>query len=109
MLAIFTTALKQSPRIYLLFDITSIYTFNLGIDVIGTTKFLYEHVAMSEDEIFRQNILMHFLTWFADSSHTWAQKAYFVRYIITPILLVHATRSKQATNLINSDFIHEVH
>ena len=109
MLVIFTTALKQSPRIDLLFDITSVYTFNLGIDIIGTTKFLYEHVAMSEDEIFRRNILMRFLTWFADSSHTWTQKAYFVRYIVTPILLVHATRSKQATNLINSDFINQVH
>ena len=110
MLAIFTTALKQSPRIDLLFDITSVYTFNLGIDIIGTTKFLYEHVAMSEDEIFRRNILMRFLTWFADSSYTWTQKAYFVRYIVTPTLLVHATRSKQqATNLINSDFINQVH
>lgn len=110
MLAIFTTALKQSPRIDLLFDITSVYTFNLGIDIIGTTKFLYEHVAMCEDEIFRRNILMRFLTWFGDSSHTWTQKAYFVRYIVTPILLVHATRSKQqATNLINSDFINQVH
>ena len=109
MLAIFTTALKQSPRIDLLFDITSVYTFNLGIDVIGTTKFLYEHVALSEDEIFKRNILMRFLTWFADSSHTRTQKAYFVRYIVSPILLVHATRSKQAANLINSDFIHQVH
>jgi transformation/transcription domain-associated protein len=109
MLDIFTTALKQSPRIDLLFDITSVYTFNLGIDIIGTTKFLYEHVAMSEDEIFRRNILMRFLTWFADSSYTWTQKAYFVRYIVTPILLVHASRSKQATNLINSDFINQVH
>ena len=109
MLAIFTTALKQSPRIDLLFDITSVYTFNLGIDIIGTTKFLYEHVASSEDEIFRRNILMRFLTWFAASSHTWTQKAYFVRYIVTPILLVHAVRSKQVANLINSDFIHQVH
>lgn len=110
MLAIFTTALKQSPRIDLLFDITSVFTFNLGIDIIGTTKFLYEHVAMSEDEIFRRNILMRFLTWFGDSSYTWTQKAYFVRYIVTPILLVHATRSKQqVTNLINSDFINQVH
>jgi transformation/transcription domain-associated protein len=45
------------------------------------------------------------------ASHTWTQKAYFVRYtgIVTPILLVHATRSKQAMNLINSDFINQVH
>ena len=109
MLAIFTTALKQSPRIDLLFDITSVYTFDPGIDIIGTTKLLYEHVAMNEDGIFRRNILMRFLTWFADSSHTWTQKAYFVRYIVTPILFIHATRSKQATNLINSDFINQVH
>jgi transformation/transcription domain-associated protein len=52
---------------------------------------------------------MRFLTWFANSSHTWTQKAFFVQYIITPILLVHATRSKQVTNLINSDFINQVH
>ncbi|KAF8165306.1 hypothetical protein B0H34DRAFT_232712 [Crassisporium funariophilum] len=109
MLSIITKALKQSPRIDLLFEITSIYTFNLGIDVIGTTKFLYEHAAMSNDTLFKRNVLMRFLTWFPDPTYTWTQKAYFIRYIVTPILLIHASRPKQSESLIDPDFIHQVH
>ncbi|PPQ93995.1 hypothetical protein CVT25_009843 [Psilocybe cyanescens] len=109
MLSIFIKALKQSPRIDLLFEITSIYTFDLGIDVIGTTKFLYEHVALSEDNIFKRNILMRFLTWFSDPSYTFPQKAYFIRYIITPTLLVQAKRPRQTEGLIDSDFVNWIH
>ncbi|KDR83700.1 hypothetical protein GALMADRAFT_236040 [Galerina marginata CBS 339.88] len=109
MLAIFIKALKQSPRIDLLFEITSIHTFNLGIDVIETTKFLYEHVALSENDIFRRNILMRFLTWFANPTYTFAQKAFFIRYVISPILLVQAKRPQQTEGLINSDFIDQIH
>jgi transformation/transcription domain-associated protein len=109
MLTIFTKALQQSPRIDLLFEITSIFTFNLGVDVIGVTKFLYEHVALSEDAIFRRNILMRFVTWFIDPAYSFPQKTYVIRYLITPILLVQANRSKKIVSLIDLDFINQLH
>ncbi|KAF9485316.1 hypothetical protein BDN70DRAFT_848082 [Pholiota conissans] len=109
MLSIFTKALKESPRIDLLFEVTSIYTFNLGIDVTGTTKFLYEHVALSEDSLFKRNILMRFLTWFNNPEYTVPQKAYFIHYVITPILFVHANRKPMTDTLIDSDFINQIH
>ncbi|KAJ3510077.1 hypothetical protein NLJ89_g4881 [Agrocybe chaxingu] len=109
MIVIFMQALRQSPRIDLLFEITSVYTFSLGIDVIGVSRFLYEHVALSEDPIFRRNILMRFLTWFSNPAYTETQKAYFIRYIVTPVLFIQPKRSKQSETLIDSDFVNQIH
>ncbi|KAF8974524.1 hypothetical protein BDZ97DRAFT_2053099 [Flammula alnicola] len=109
MLSIFIKALRESPRIDLLFEVTSLYTFNLDIDVTGTTKFLYDHVALSEDTLFKRNILMRFLTWFNDPAYTFAQKACFIHYIMTPILLIQAKRPKTTESLIDPDFVHQIH
>ncbi|KAF9567316.1 hypothetical protein CPC08DRAFT_17123 [Agrocybe pediades] len=109
MLSIFVKALKSTPRIDLLFELTSLYTFDLGIDVIGTTKFLYEHVALNGDTIFKRNILVRFLTWFPDAGHSLPQKTMFIRHIVTPILLAHARLPEQNECLINSDFVDHLH
>jgi transformation/transcription domain-associated protein len=109
MLDIFVQALNHSPRIDLLFDIVSIFTRNLGMDLIRTIHFLYHHVALSEDVRFRRNILMRFLTWFDSPSHSWSHKAYFIRYIISPTLLVHANRPAPKEQLLDLDFISGVH
>ncbi|KAF9057606.1 hypothetical protein BJ165DRAFT_1520972 [Panaeolus papilionaceus] len=109
MVSIFKRALSQSPRIDLLFDFTSIYSVHLGMDLLGLTKFLYRHTALSEDTVFKRNILMRFLTWFTGSGYTWAQKTYFIRYIVSPVLLVHAKERKRPEDLINPDFINQLH
>ncbi|KAF9009027.1 hypothetical protein BDQ17DRAFT_1422200 [Cyathus striatus] len=106
---IFIKALKQSPRIDLLFEIVDIFNRNIGIDNIHISQFLYQHVAMSDNILFRRNILMRFLTWFNDSAYSWPQKACFIRYIITPILLVQSTRPAPQAQLLDADFISQLH
>jgi len=108
-LDIFVEALKQSPRIDLIFDMVSIFTRNLGMNLVATTHFLYQHVALNEDIFLRRNILMRFLTWFRDPSYSWSHKAYFIRYVVTPILVVHAARSDSHEQLLDNDFITQVH
>ena len=107
-LSIFMKALTQSPRIDLLFDIVSIYTRNLAMDLIRLTHFLYRHVALNEDIMYRRNVLMRFLTWFDDRSYPWSHKTYFLRLIVTPILLVHANRSSKE-GLLDADFVRRIH
>lgn len=109
MLDIFVEALNQSPRIDLLFDIVSVFTRNLGMDLIRTIHFLYQHVALSEDVRFRRNVLMRFLTWFDGPAYSWSHKAYLIRYVITPTLLVHANRPAPKEQLLDLDFIGGVH
>lgn len=109
MLEIFVEALKQSPRIDLLFEMVAVYTRNLGMDLIRTTRFLYRHVALSEDIAFRRNVLMRFLTWFDDSSYTSSHKANFMRYIVTPTLLVQANRSTPGEHILDVDFVNHIH
>ncbi|TFK43492.1 hypothetical protein BDQ12DRAFT_731508 [Crucibulum laeve] len=108
-LSIFMKALQQTPRIDLLFEVVGIYTRNLGIDLIHVTQFLYRHVAMSEDVVFRRNILMRFLTWFNDPAYSWSHKAYFIRYIVTPTLLVQSARSAPQERLLDADFVNRLH
>ncbi|KAG2013625.1 atypical/PIKK/TRRAP protein kinase [Coprinopsis cinerea AmutBmut pab1-1] len=105
----FIKAMKQTPRIDLLFELIAIYSRNLEIDTVKTTTFLYQHVALSEDIIFRRNVLMRFLTWFNDSSVPLDTKGYFIRYVVTPTLLVQANRSPTSDRLINLDFISQLH
>jgi len=109
MLAIFTQAMKESPRIDLLFEITSIFTFNLGIDLVSTSVFLYEHVTSKNDTFFKRSILNRFLTWFTNSTHSEMHKAYFLRYIVSPMLLIHANRWRHEDRLIDADFIGQIH
>ena len=109
LLGIFVKALQQSSRIDLLFDVVAIFSRNLGMDVIHVSQFLYRHVALSEDSIFRRNVLLRFPIWFGDSSIPWNQKGAFLRYIVTPTLLVHASSESNNEHLIDSDFISQLH
>lgn len=108
LLSIFKTILMQSPRIDLLFEIVAVYARNLGMDLTLTTRFLYKHVALSEDIFFRRNILTRFLTWFVDPAFSWAHKALFIRYIVTPTLLVQAARC-DTIQLLDVDFVRRIH
>jgi len=109
LLGIFIKALEQSPRIDLLFDVVAIFDRNLGMDVIHVSQFLYRHVALSEDGNFRRNVLLQFLIWFGDSSVPWDQKGAFLRYIVTPMLLVYASSESKNKRLIDNDFINQLH
>ncbi|RDB22695.1 Transcription-associated protein 1 [Hypsizygus marmoreus] len=109
MLDIFMEASKQSPRIDLIFEIVSVFTRNLGMDLVRITDFLCHHVALTEDVLFRRNILVRFLTWFRDPSYSWSHKAHFLRYVVTPTLVVHASRPAPREQLLDSDFVDQIH
>lgn len=91
MLLIFRKAIEESPRIDILFEIITIYSRRIPIELSDLTRFLYSHVANSDSLLFRRNVLVRFLTWFDDESISWATKAYFLRHILSPIVLVHAS------------------
>lgn len=105
MLSIFKQALEQSPRIDILFDLVNVFIRRHPLDVVSVIQFLYRHVALSTNLAFRRNILLRFLIWFDDPSYTWAQKALFLQYIITPMLLMHATHSPTKAGLVDADII----
>ncbi|KAK2466244.1 hypothetical protein APHAL10511_001886, partial [Amanita phalloides] len=109
MLDMFMQCLKRSPRVDLLFEILAAYTRNLGMDLLHVTKFLYDHVALSQDLIFKRNVLMRFLTWFNDSSISLQEKMYGFRYLLTPILVAHAASSVPNVHLVDLDFINRLH
>lgn len=88
---IFKVALEQSPRIDLLFEVSSIFALRNGMNVIHTTHFLYRHVALSDDLRFKRNILQRFLTWWVDPSYTWSSKVCNLISIMTGVYC-HAGR-----------------
>ncbi|TRM67802.1 FAT domain-containing protein [Schizophyllum amplum] len=105
---IFIKTLQQIRRIDLLFEIVSLYTVDLGINLVSTTRFLYRHAALSEDVGFRRNILYRFLTWTDHDARTPAEKCNVLRYLITPILQVHAMRSGAIEELIDADYAAQI-
>ncbi|KAJ3865184.1 hypothetical protein EV359DRAFT_39363 [Lentinula novae-zelandiae] len=108
-MSIFRSTLEKSSRIDLIFALVAIYIRNLEIDTVRTTHFLYQHVALSEDSIFQRNVLLRFLTWFETSSCTWSHKAYFIRYVVTPTLLIHAARNPSKQHLLDISYIDRLH
>lgn len=108
LLSIFMLALKQSPRVDLLFEIVSIFTRNLPQDPVRVSEFLYKHVALSDSLTYRRNVLAMFMTWFTAEGRTYAHKTYVMRFIITPIILVNAARPTKE-GLLDSDMIQWFH
>ncbi|KAJ7276442.1 hypothetical protein B0H12DRAFT_1227571 [Mycena haematopus] len=108
MLSIFKTVLAASSRIDLVFELVAIYTRNLGMDLVRTTRFLYKHVALSNDVLYQRNVLMRFLTWFDDPSYTWSHKMFFIRYVVTPTLLVQAHQPDTKYQLLDAGFINSL-
>ncbi|KAL1742601.1 FAT domain-containing protein [Schizophyllum fasciatum] len=105
---LFIVALKQMPRIDLLSEIITLYSLDLGINLVPTTRFLYQHAALSEDLMFRRNILYRFLTWSDEPQRTHADRCNFLRYIVSPVLQVHAVRSHSVEELIDADYAHQI-
>ncbi|KAJ7507855.1 hypothetical protein B0H11DRAFT_2271401 [Mycena galericulata] len=105
MLSIFKAVLANSPRIDLVFEIVAVYTRNLGMDLVRTTRFLYKHVALSNNVLFQRNVLMRFLAWFDDPSITWSHKMFFIRYVVTPTVLVQAHQPETKDQLLDVGFI----
>ncbi|KAF5369949.1 hypothetical protein D9758_001009 [Tetrapyrgos nigripes] len=108
-LSIFRCVLEQSSRIDLIFDTVAIFTRELEIDVVQTTQFLYQHVALNDSVMFRRNVLMRFPNWFDASSASWPHKTYFIRYVLTPTLLAHAAAAGSDQCLVDVAFIDRIH
>lgn len=109
MLAILKKALQESPRIDILFDIVTVYSMDAVADRTELTHFLYNHVALSESLSFRRNVLLRFLMWFDDPSIPYSRKTYFLRYIISPIILVHTSRPSEECVLLDKSTIERLH
>jgi transformation/transcription domain-associated protein len=107
-MSIFMKALERTPRVDLLFDIVAIYTRDIAMDLTRLTQFLYRRVALNEDLFYRRNVLSRFVVWFEDTSYPWAQKTFFLRFVLTPTILIQAN-SPTKEGLLDMDFISSLH
>ncbi|KAI0284236.1 FAT domain-containing protein [Russula aff. rugulosa BPL654] len=107
-ITIFEGILRQKPRVDLLFDLITIYTRSLPMDLVRMTRFLLNCVAFSDDVFYQRNVLFRFLARFSDTSQSWSDKTHFIRVFITPMLLYRArTASKNA--LLDEDLVSSIH
>lgn len=104
LLSIFEKVLKETTRIDLLFEVVDIYTRNLPMDLTRLTCFLYDQVALNQDLSYRCNVLDTFLARFQVTSISWATKTYFLRFIVTPTIIVYANQPTK-DGLFSSSFI----
>ena len=109
MLNILIKTMEESPRIDILFEIVAAYSRPLAVDLTYLTRLLYGHVALNGSALFRRNILTRFLVWFDDKSYPWSFKTYFLRYIITPMILIHTMRPKDSETLFDRNILARLH
>lgn len=108
LVTIFIKALEHSPRVDLLFELVAIFVRDIPLDLTHISQFLYRHVALNPSLQYRRNVLTRFLTWFEDQSYSWKHKTYVFRYIVTPTILVNASRPSKE-GLLDSDMIQWFH
>ncbi|KAI6119305.1 FAT domain-containing protein, partial [Pisolithus croceorrhizus] len=108
LLSIFKKILQRTSRVDLLFEVVDVYTRNLAMDLTRLTQFIYDQVALNMDLLYRRDVLTHFLIWFENSSASWATKTYFLRFIVTPTIIVQANNPSK-DGLLDSEFISAVH
>lgn len=107
-ITIFEGILRRTPRVDILFDLITVYTRNLPMDLIRITRFLLNCVAFSDDVFYQRSVLFRFLARFSDTSQSWSDKTHFIRVFITPMLLYRArTASKNA--LLDDDLVSYIH
>jgi transformation/transcription domain-associated protein len=107
-ITIFEGILRQKPRVDILFDLITVYTRSLPMDLVRMTRSLVNCVAFSDDVFYQRNVLFRFLTRFSDTSQSWPDKTHFIRVFITPMLLYRArTASKNA--LLDEDLVSYIH
>ncbi len=107
-ITIFEGVLRWKPRVDILFDLITVYTRNLPMDLIRMTRFLLDRVAFSDDVFYQRNVFFRFLTRFSDTSLSWSDKTHFIRVFITPMLLYRA-RSTSKDALLDEDLVSYIH
>ncbi|KAI0268276.1 hypothetical protein BC834DRAFT_968481 [Gloeopeniophorella convolvens] len=100
--------LEREPRVDILFDLVTIYTRNLPMDLIRMTRFLLNQVAFSDDIFYQRSVLFRFLARFSDTSYSWSEKTYFMRLFVTPMLL-YCARSASKHALLDEDLVSHIH
>ena len=107
-ITVFEGVLSRKPRVDILFDLITIYSRNLPMDLIRMTRFLLNRVAFSDDTFYQRNLFFRFLARFSDSSWSWSDKTHFIRMFITPMLLYRA-RSASKDALLDEDLVSYIH
>ncbi|CAL1700686.1 unnamed protein product [Somion occarium] len=107
-LSIFVRASEQSPRIDLLFEMVSVFAREQPFDLVRPAQFLYRHVALNDSLMYRRNVLIRFQLWFVNPAITWTQKTHVLRFIVTPTLLIQASKSPKE-GLLDQDIVNWIH
>ncbi|KAI9508927.1 FAT domain-containing protein, partial [Russula earlei] len=107
-ISIFEGVLRREPRVDILFDLTTVYTRNLPMDLICTTRFLLDRIAFSDDIFYQRSVFFRFLIRFSDGSWSWSDKTHFLRIFITPMLL-YRSRSASKDALLDEDLVSNIH
>jgi transformation/transcription domain-associated protein len=107
-ITIFEGILRHKPRVDILFDLITVYTRSLPMDLIRMTRFLLNCVAFSDDVSYQRNVLFRFLARFSDTSQSWSDKTHFIRVFITPMFL-YRTRTASKNALLDEDLVSYIH
>jgi transformation/transcription domain-associated protein len=108
-LEIFVAFLRQAEYIDLLFHVVDVFTVRTPADHSALFRFFYEHVTTSKNVPFKQRVLGRFFDIFENAAVTQAHKTVALRFIVNPIMSFGFQRGEEEAELVDADFIAEVH
>jgi transformation/transcription domain-associated protein len=108
LLSLFEKLFDKCPRVDIPFEIITVFTRGVPMDLVRTTRWLYDRVAFNDDSFFQRSLFYRFLSRFADESWTIESKTFFIRLVILPMIL-YRSKSSAPGALLDSVIIELIH
>ncbi|KAG8921641.1 hypothetical protein FRC01_000141 [Tulasnella sp. 417] len=108
-LSIFTTYLRHSMKVDLLFEVVAVYTVRIPIDLSTFTHFLYQNVIAVESVALKHEVLASFLEQFGSSDVSWAHKTQLLVMVINPMLQAALARKEFNVGLLDGEVVAKIH
>ncbi|KAI0028299.1 FAT-domain-containing protein [Vararia minispora EC-137] len=107
-LSLFMKVFEVCPRVDIPFEIITVFVRTLPIDLVRTTRWLYDRVAFNEDSFFQRSLFYRFLLRFPEESWPSECKTHFIRLVILP-MIVYRSKSPTGDALLDTVIIEHIH
>lgn len=109
LLSIFTTYLRHSMKVDLLFEVVAVFTVRIPLDLSTFTHFLYQNVVAVESVALKHEILVSFLEQFGSADVSWEHKTQLLVMVINPMLQAALARKEFNVGLLDAEIVTKIH
>ncbi|KAF8339104.1 FAT-domain-containing protein [Cantharellus anzutake] len=109
LLAIFQLCLEHRLNLSILFSLIAVYTHRIALELSALARFLHINVVLNAVMETKREIFIRFLDWFEKSSARYDYITFFLRVIISPMLVVSYQKPNEQESFITEEMVKALH